>query len=212
MNKNTTISLIVVILIVLGGLAYWQYNQKPVVNTNRNSNEPSVVNIDQNMNIDNINTNDNAIDTSDWLIYTNDKYEFSFEYPKDWTIYNQSDKYVSFNYSQTYLSTEFTLFVFQNPNKQSIYDFYNNIDENKKIKGNDSLMYNWYESSSNDTKSIYVGGVTATNFISPMGIMENTTVAIPKGNLMIEIRIRGVEEIEKNSKYETILNTFKFTN
>ena len=43
-----------------------------------------------------------------------------------------------------------------------------------------------------------------------MGAIENTAVVIPKDNAIIEIQIRGVEEIEKNGKYEVILDTFRF--
>ncbi|MFA6466756.1 MAG: PsbP-related protein [Patescibacteria group bacterium] len=211
MKKQGVIIVVFIILIVLGGLAYWQSGQKPVVN-NENNNQNTT---NQNTNIDNSNgQNTEEVDMGDWLIYTNDEYRFSFRYPKDWTIYNQSDKYVSFNYSQTYLSTELTLFVFQNPNKESIHDFYNNIDENKKIAGNDSLMYNWYASTEDygSQKNIVVDGIEAVNFVSPMGIMENTTVSIPKDSLIVEIQIRGVEEILKDSEYEAILNSFEFTN
>ena len=43
-----------------------------------------------------------------------------------------------------------------------------------------------------------------------MGIMENTAVAIPKDDIIIEIQIYGPEEIEEGSEYEEILNSFKF--
>lgn len=154
----------------------------------------------------------NEIDVSNWQTYTNDKYGFSFEYPNDWDIYYDDDNQVSFNYSQSYLSTEFKLIVRQNPNKESVYDFYNNIDENKKIEGNEDLIYNWYALTEDygSQKNLTIDGIEAVNFISPMGIMENTAVVIPEDDIIIEIQIRGHEEIEEGSEYEAILDSFKF--
>jgi hypothetical protein len=100
--------------------------------------------------------------------------------------------------------------IFQNPNKKSVYDFYNDVKENKKIEGNEGLVYDWYKLSDDSIKEIYVDNIKSINFISPMGAIENTAVVIPKDNAIIEIQIRGVEEIEKNGKYEVILDTFRF--
>lgn len=65
MKKQSTI-FVVLILIVLGGLAYWQYSSKPAVNNNENTN------------VDNVNTNE--IDTSDWVEYDNMSAGYSFRY------------------------------------------------------------------------------------------------------------------------------------
>lgn len=35
---------------------------------------------------------ENPVDTSDWKIYTNDTYNFSFKYPKDWIMEEYPDK------------------------------------------------------------------------------------------------------------------------
>lgn len=56
----------------------------------------SVVEINSNTNANSHeNTNASVLDTSDWLTYTNEEYGFSFRYPGDWGINENTTNHVS---------------------------------------------------------------------------------------------------------------------
>lgn len=86
--------ILVIVILVIAGYGVYAYMTG---NTNTNT-ANTVVTTNQNTNTaSNINAN---IDTSDWQVYTNEKYGFSFRYPSDWTIEEQS----GINYDKSIVS------------------------------------------------------------------------------------------------------------
>jgi hypothetical protein len=58
-------------------------NTNVVVDTNENTN---VIVVNENTNSD----QGSEVDTSDWLTYINEEYGFSFKYPEEWTVSDQT--------------------------------------------------------------------------------------------------------------------------
>lgn len=94
MNKVINSVLVASSLALIGGACYKaadtnvnvagnanavESNTNTSINTNTEINGNLVVNA-------NVNTNSTAIDTSTWLVYSNEDYGFSFSYPENWKI------------------------------------------------------------------------------------------------------------------------------
>jgi len=88
-SSNPTLWIVLVIVIlVIAGYGVYAYMTGNANNTN------TVVLTNQNTNtVSNLNTN---IDTSDWQVYTNEKYGFSFRYPESLSVLT-SDESLLFN-------------------------------------------------------------------------------------------------------------------
>lgn len=76
MNKNLIISSII-LLVILGGLGYWQYIKKPVINIDENTN------INNEESIEKVEIIKTDIDTSNWETFVDEELGISYKHPAD---------------------------------------------------------------------------------------------------------------------------------
>ncbi|OGY78358.1 MAG: hypothetical protein A3B74_01200 [Candidatus Kerfeldbacteria bacterium RIFCSPHIGHO2_02_FULL_42_14] len=78
-NKTLALSLLTTLLVITGCT-----QNQTVFNANDSTTANSPVNENVNTPVNNTNTIESDVDTSDWLTYTNEEYGFSFRYPGNW--------------------------------------------------------------------------------------------------------------------------------
>lgn len=154
------------------------------------------------------------IDTSNWKIYRNEKYGLELRYPSSWSIYTQKNNYVSWlpvGAGPEYPVFLAELWIWNNPDKLSLQDFYSNIEKMQKIQGNDRLIYNWFELDEN-YKEIMIGNKGAILFPSPIGMIGSSTIVIPLGEYIIDLNVTSGEKISSEGLLQEILSTLRFFN
>jgi len=212
MNKKA-FSIIIVVVVVLGGyLLISNKNSELEVNVNDDSNQEVVTEIKdttEEQGEPEVLVSD--LDTSNWHVYENEELGFSLKYPDDWKYVQEGDNFVNLNPSdqEPVHSRRVKIKVWSNPEKLALQHFYSNIDDSKKIEGNEGLRYDWYELSEK-TKEISVGNEKMVNFISPMGINGHTTVTMVVDDKIIEINFQFVEEIVSNTVEASMVSSLKF--
>lgn len=191
-KQSTIIILAALILVILGGLVYWQYSKKPVVvNTNQNTNN------NQNTNIDNTNTDDNEINTSDWVEYINNIYGYHLQIPPEY-----KNKSV---YENTYIPLN---------SEMSALNLVNN-DSSIKITTEDRSLF---EEEGNlesillqraDKYGYKIHKINNITFIENNSFPENgTTFSVAMEDKVLSITFTNVDQ----NIIDIITNTFKFTN
>lgn len=216
MTNKRLIILIIVLAAVAAGAAAWlaiTRQPKPVSPPiAANGNAPTISAPSEGTSEPTL-TPESVFDTSDWKTYRSEELGFEFSYPDDWKYVREGTNFVNMNPSdkEPVPSPRVKIRVWSNPENAMLPDFYGRLEDSKKIEGNDGLIYNWYELSSR-TEDITVDGKSAVNFISPMGIVENTTVAIPIDKKIVEINFYYIEEITPKTIEGEIVDSLKFIN
>lgn len=143
-------------------------------------------------------------ETADWKTYTNEKYGYSFKYPKGWIVASYSkdeDVVLSDQPGGHWL---FGVRVSSNTDNLSLETIANK-EADKRVKATGENL------SKADISSLKLGGLEAKQIVvSPVGDYGNTEVVSIKGKNIIEIPGDTSTQENKNI-FEGILSTFQFT-
>ena len=155
-KPNQTIWIIAVV-IVLAVAAYGIWTAMSGSNANNNTNTNIAVNQNANLNTNtnsaantntstnenaNDNTNSSVIDTSEWKTYTNEGYEYSVKYPREWAVSSEVEG--TFTYIKPSPSSECFLKI-HNPSflGRGMESFVPGQDETVTVLGKEFIRKNW---------------------------------------------------------------------
>jgi len=135
----------------------------------------------------NVNTNtesDQAVDTSDWLTYTNEEHGFSVSYPESWSIMSEYDAETQ----EIILNDEssaFWLTVTSQLNKHQ--DFTPGISIQFKTDEEVEVQINEYNDNGEGLSETKIGKYSATVYNKVDIVYEKATI-VPEKNLIIRVR------------------------
>jgi hypothetical protein len=160
--------------------------------------------------------------TSDWIIYNNKKFNYSFKYPKNWQIadYNHTRKTDLGNLTTYYLT---------GPCSNNVYDECKidiEVTNLEELSIKNPLLYKYIKNQSNPTsdtnskvankKDVFVGGNKGISY-NHLSLSSNPDNDIWEYIVSVEVnKIRYSFILYPNNKgreiFDQVLSTFKFTN
>ncbi|MDO8570435.1 MAG: PsbP-related protein [Candidatus Daviesbacteria bacterium] len=186
------ILIIILIALAVGGYLLYQKQVKPVATPQPVIQPTSVPTISPS-------ATDSA-ETANWKTYTNSKYGFSFKYPQDYAIKEESERVF---YIKNKENNVFALWIYDNPNNLSLKD-YESKNTNEKTGFGPFVYYPNAESVKFQNLDAYYTNEEIT-CLSKCG----SYIWITKDKIY---KLTGSSKNKPDQILDEILSTFRFAN
>lgn len=143
------------------------------------------------------------IDISDWKTYKNDKYEFEFNYPKEWIIKQEMVIDLSKLGNDNIIKASGTEFWLIFGNNNSTLEFFSLQVMNKSIK--DAINFDATSFGKKTGEPVVIGGLVGEKL---KGAFYGMQYVVNNGKTYFFEQINA-DEIER-ARYDRVISTFKF--